>query len=164
MERARAEGLSLVGPGGLLPGTNQVVETALEVRDGRALDYQPHDPASRGSENSRNGHSEKTLLTDIGPVRVAVPRDRAGSFQPQLVATSQRGLSGFNEAIISRSPKDSRPTRYKRICWNSTALTLSHELISKVTDAAAGDMASGRTGRWSVCIRCSPSMRWWSNS
>src|SRR5215472_17707231 len=78
--RARSEGVQLTGPGGLLTGiTQMVLETALETELSDHLGYDKGDPAGRGSPNMRNGHSAKTVHTDAGPVRIAVPRDRAGS-------------------------------------------------------------------------------------
>jgi putative transposase len=81
MERAKAEGVSLVGPGGLLSGlTKTVLETALEAELSEDLGYEPHDPAGRNSGNSRNGTRSKTVLTEVGPVEIDVPRDRNGTF------------------------------------------------------------------------------------
>jgi putative transposase len=74
-ERARAEGLSLTGPGGLLGRLTKVVlEGALEGELDAHLGYGKHDPAGRDGGNSRNGHRDKTVLTDVGPVEIAVPR------------------------------------------------------------------------------------------
>jgi len=75
MDRARAEGVSLVGPGGLLSGlTESVLETALEAEMTEHVGYEPHDRAGRHSGNSRNGTRAKTVVTDIGPVEVDVAR------------------------------------------------------------------------------------------
>src|SRR5690242_19140001 len=69
MERARAEGVKLVGPGGLLAElTKTVIETALETEMTDHVGYEAHDPAGHHSGNSRNGTRTKTVLTDIGPV------------------------------------------------------------------------------------------------
>ena len=79
-ERARAEGLSLAGPGGLLGRLTKVVlESALEGEMDAHLGYAKHDPAGNGSGNSRNGKRVKTVLTDVGPVQIEVPRDRDAS-------------------------------------------------------------------------------------
>ena len=70
VEQARAEGVELVGPGGLLTGlTKTVLETALEAELAEHLGYDKHDPAGRNGENSRNGTRSKTVLTEVGPVR-----------------------------------------------------------------------------------------------
>jgi transposase-like protein len=79
--RARQRGLQLVGEGGLLAQlTKQIVESALEGEMDDHLGYAKHDPVGRNGGNSRNGARSKTLITEAGPVQVAVPRDRDGSF------------------------------------------------------------------------------------
>jgi len=98
MARAEAEGVSLVGPGGLLAGlTKTVLETALEAEMTEHLGYEPHDPAGHHSGNSRNGTRSKTVLTDIGPVELDVPRDRAGEFEPVIVPKRKRRLGGVDD-------------------------------------------------------------------
>ena len=79
VDRARSEGVNLVGPGGLLGGlTKQVLESALEAEMSEHLGYDANDPVGRNGENSRNGVRTKTVVTDIGPVSIDVPRDRDG--------------------------------------------------------------------------------------
>ena len=79
--KAQAEGVELLGPDGLLSRvTKAVLERALAEEMTAHLGYEKHDPAGRGSGNSRNGMTAKTLLTDVGAVGLAVPRDRNGSF------------------------------------------------------------------------------------
>ncbi len=100
LERARTEGVSLVGPGGLLSGvTKTVLETALDAEMSEHLGYEPHERV--GADNNRNGYRAKTVLTDVGPVEVSVPRDRAGSFEPKLVRKRQRRLTGVDDLVIS---------------------------------------------------------------
>ena len=64
-----------------------------------------HDPARRDGGNSRNGTRTKQLLTDVGPVEGAIPRDRDGSFEPQIVGKRQRRLSEIDGLVISLSAK-----------------------------------------------------------
>jgi|SRR4051794_32028942 len=86
VDQARAEGVDLVGPGGLLTGlTKQVLETALEAELAEHLGYDKHDPAGRNRGNSRNGTRSKTVVTAVGPVEIDVPRDRDGTFEPVIV-------------------------------------------------------------------------------
>ena len=86
VDRARSEGLELEGPGGLLAGlTKTVLETALEVEMAEHLGYGKHEAAGRNGENSRNGTRAKTVLTEIGPVTIDVPRDRDGTFTAAIV-------------------------------------------------------------------------------
>lgn len=111
VESARSEGVELVGPDGVLTGlTKQVLETALEAEMSEHLGYEPHDPAGHHSGNSRNGTRSKTVHTEIGPVQIDVPRDRDGSFEPQLVKKRQRRLSGVDEncAVADRARSDDR--------------------------------------------------------
>src|SRR5467141_111000 len=76
-----------------------LIERALGAELTEHLGYEKGDPAGRGSGNSRNGSSSKTLLTDDGTVEIAVPRDRAGSFEPQLIGKGQTHFDGFDEKI-----------------------------------------------------------------
>ena len=64
--------------------TKALLERALAEEMTGHLGYDKHDPAGRGSGNSRNGSTPKTMLTDVGAVDLAVPRDRNGSFEPQI--------------------------------------------------------------------------------
>lgn len=83
VDRARASGLQLTGEGGLLRQlTKRVLESALESAIADRLGYEKHDRSGTGSGNSRNGVRSKTVVTDVGPVEIAVPRDRDGSFEP----------------------------------------------------------------------------------
>ncbi len=85
VEQARAEGVELIGPGGLLTGlTKSVLETALETEMSEHLGYDKHDPMGRNGSNSRNGTRTKTVFTEIGPVQIEVPPDRDGSFEPAM--------------------------------------------------------------------------------
>ena len=106
VERARSEGVELVGPGGLLTGlTKTVLETALEAELDDHLGYPKHAASGRDKGNSRNGSRSKTLLTEVGEVEIAVPRDRDGSFEPRIVKKRQRRLAGVDELVISLAAK-----------------------------------------------------------
>jgi len=81
--RAQTDGVELLGPDGLLSQvTKAVLERALAEEISEHLGYEKHDPAGRGSGNSRNGVTGKRLLTEIGGIDLEVPRDRSGSFSP----------------------------------------------------------------------------------
>ena len=105
VRRARERGLSLTGPDGLLKQlTKTVIETALNEEMTGHLGYAKHDPAGQGagSANVRNGTRPKTVLTDgTGHVELDVPRDRAGTFEPQIVRKRQRRLTGVDEIVLS---------------------------------------------------------------
>ena len=93
--RAREGGLALTGEGGLLAQlTKRLVESALEGEITDHLGYDRHDAAGRDGGNSRNGHRSKTVLSEVGPVEIDVPRDRDGSFEPKIVASASDGCPG----------------------------------------------------------------------
>ena len=95
LAQAKAQGMSLAGPGGLLSGlTKQVLETALEAELTEHLGHE-HGAAPLGT-NMRNGTRSKTVLTEIGPVEIEVPRDRDGSFMPVIVPKRKRRLDGID--------------------------------------------------------------------
>ena len=98
-ERARSgEPVTLTGPGGLLTGViGQVLQAGLAAELGAHLE----DPGGDAGGNRRNGSSVKTLNTEVGPVRLAVPRDRDGSFVPALVPKQATRSDGLNAVIIS---------------------------------------------------------------
>ena len=111
MEQARAEGVELVGPGGLLTGlTKTVLETALEAELSEHLGYEKHDPAGRNGGNSRNGTRTKTVLTEVGPVEIEVPRDRDGTFEPVIVqeAAAAPGRHRPDRVVADRPGPDHR--------------------------------------------------------
>src|SRR3954454_23133116 len=95
VRRARGQGVALTGPGGLLKAlTKTVLEAALDEEMAEHLGYDKHAPEGRNLGNSRNGTRAKTVLTDsCGEVEIEVPRDRDGSFDPQLVKKRQRRLA-----------------------------------------------------------------------
>src|SRR5512133_1370834 len=104
--RARDGGLQLTGEGGLLAQlTKRLVESALQGEITDHLGYDRHEVAGRDGGNARNGHRAKTVLTEVGPVEIDVPRDRDGSFEPKIVAKRKRRLSGIDELVISLSAK-----------------------------------------------------------
>jgi transposase-like protein len=105
-DQARGQGLELTGEGGLLQQLTKVfLESALEGEMDAHLGYAKHDAAGDNSGNSRNGRRAKTVITEVGPVQIAVPRDRDASFDPQLVKKRQRRLSGVDEMVLSLSAR-----------------------------------------------------------
>jgi putative transposase len=95
LAQAKEQGVELVGPNGLLNQlTKNVLETALDAEMAEDLGYDKHDPAGRGSGNSRNGSRAKTVFTEIGPVEIEVPRDTNSTFDPVIVRKRQRRLTG----------------------------------------------------------------------
>ena len=109
LELAGDRGLSLTGPDGLLKQfTKNVLETALNEEMTEHLGYEKHDPPGTGAANIRNGTRSKTVLTDTtGPVELDVPRDRAATFEPQIVKKRQRRLTDVERSSCADLPTNS---------------------------------------------------------
>ncbi|WUV77532.1 transposase [Streptomyces sp. NBC_01477] len=104
VDRARSEGVQLTGGGGFLRQlAKRVLESALEGEITGRLGYGEHDAAGRNTGDSRNGTRSKTVLTDVGPVGVKVPRDVEGSFEPQIVRKRQPRLADVDGMVLSLS-------------------------------------------------------------
>jgi len=141
-ERARAGGLKLTGQGGLLGQlTRMVLEGALEGEMDDHLGYGKHDPAGRDGGNSRNGHRDKTVLTDIGKVGISVPRDRDASFEPKIVAKRQRRLAGVEEMVISLSAKGLTHGEISAHLAEVYGAEVSKQTITTITDRVMEGMA-----------------------
>lgn len=95
-----------------------------------------------GRSNHRNGSSAKTVLTDEGAVRLEVPRDRAGSFEPQLVPKHARRFAGFDDKIISLYARGMTVREIQGHLAQMYAVEVSPELISKVTDAVLAEVTA----------------------
>src|SRR3954451_19893834 len=142
VDRARSEGLQLTGAGGLLQQlTKRVLESALEGEITDHLGYDKHDPAGKNSGNSRNGTRSKTVLTDVGPVEVKVPRDVAGSFEPQIVRKRQRRLTGVDEMLLSLSAKGLTHGEISTHLAEVYGANVSKQTISTITDKVIDGMA-----------------------
>ena len=140
--KAQTEGVELLGPEGLLSQvTKAVLERALAEEMTGHLGYDKHDPAGRGSGNNRNGTTGKTVLTDIGAVDLAVPRDRNGSFEPQIVRKGQTRLDGFNERIIALYARGMTTRDIRAHLREMYGVDVSPDLISRVTDAVVEELA-----------------------
>ncbi|WFB88428.1 MULTISPECIES: IS256 family transposase [Streptomyces] len=140
--RAQAEGLQLTGEGGLLQQlTKRLLESALEGEITDHLGYDKHDPAGKNGGNSRNGTRAKTVLTDVGPVEVAVPRDREGSFEPKIVRKRQKRLSGVDEMVISLSAKGLTTGEVQAHLTEVYGAEVSRQTISTITDKVMDGMA-----------------------
>jgi putative transposase len=139
LERSRdgAGGLRLTGAGSMLGElVKAVLERALEAELSAHLGYGKHDPAGHGSGNSRNGKIGKTVQTGVGPVRLAVPRDRAGSFEPVLVPKRAGRVSGgLDDMIISLYAHGMSVRDIQHHLRQIYDTELSHEAISNITDA-----------------------------
>ncbi|MEW2122078.1 IS256 family transposase [Streptomyces sp. NPDC005474] len=142
VDRARSEGMQLTGAGGLLQQlTKRVLESALEGEITDHLGYDKHDPAGKNSGNSRNGTRAKTVLTDVGPVEVKVPRDVEGSFEPQIVRKRQRRLTGVDEMVLSLSAKGLTHGEISAHLAEIYGAEVSKQTISTITDQVMEGMA-----------------------
>jgi putative transposase len=146
MDRARTEGVSLVGPDGLLGQiTRTVLQSALDAELTEHLGYEKGDRSGPVGANHRNGSSGKTVQTEIGPVRIEVPRDREGSFEPRIVPKHARRIAGFDEAIISLYARGLTTGEIQGHLADIYQVEVSKELISSITDKVIEEMASWRS-------------------
>ncbi|CAG7633698.1 IS256 family transposase ISArsp4 [Rhodococcus opacus] len=146
LAQARAEGVELVGPNGLLNQlTANVLEIALEAEMDEHLGYEKHQFTGRNGGNSRNGRRSKTVLTEIGPVEIQVPRDTDASFDPQIVKKRQRRLTGVDEIVLSLSAKGLTTGEIAAHFDDVYGASVSRETISKITDKVIAEMTD-----WSV--------------
>jgi transposase-like protein len=142
VEQARADGVELIGPGGLLTGlTSKVINTALEAEMAEHVGYDKHDPAGRNGENSRNGKRTKTVLTELGPVPVDVPRDRDGSFEPRIVRKRQRRLDRIDEIVLSLTARGLTTGEVSAHFADIYGAPVSKDTISRITDLVLEEMA-----------------------
>lgn len=143
VERARDEGVDLVGPDGLLTGlTKKVLEAGLEAEMTEHLGYDKHEPAGRErGSNSRNGTRSKTVLTDVGPVEIETPRDRDSTFEPQLVKKRQRRLAGVDEMVISLTAKGLTTGEVSAHMAEVYGADVSKDTISRITDKILAEMS-----------------------
>ena len=144
--QAGGQGITLTGDGGLLPElVKAVLERGLAVELDDHLGYVKGDPAGRGSPNSRNGFTPKTLGTEVGPVPLEVPRDRLGSFDPRLVPKGARRLDGLDEMIVSLYAGGMTIRDIQHHLASTIGTDLSPETISNITDAVLDEVLAWQT-------------------
>src|SRR5712672_1362505 len=131
----------LLGEEGLFKQLKKkLLERALGAELTEHLGYEKGDPAGRGGGNSRNGYSSKTVIGDDGAIEIAVPRDRNGSFEPQIVAKGQTRLDGFDDRIISLYARGMTVREIQGHLRELYAVEVSPDLISRVTDAVLDEV------------------------
>ncbi len=137
----------ITGPGGLLTQlAGRVIETALGAELTDHLGYASGQATPGGAGNVRNGSSPKTVQTEVGPVGIRTPRDRAGTFDPKLVAKRQTRLAGLDDKILDlyaggmsvRDIEDHLASLYG-------TTQIKRDTISRVTDAVLADVEAWRT-------------------
>jgi putative transposase len=136
MSQVDAGELALTGDGGFLPEMiKAVLERGLAAEQTAHLGYEKGDPAGRGTPNSRNGTTPKTVATEVGDVGLDVPRDRAGTFEPRLVPNGSRRTGGLDEMIISLYAGGMTVRDIAHHLQRTIGAELSHDTISKITDS-----------------------------
>jgi len=141
MAQVDAGGLELLGPDGVLAElTKRLLERGLAEELTDHLGYEPGDPAGHRSGNNRNGTTPKTVLTEIGAVDLDIPRDRNGTFDPQLVPKHARRLAGFNENIVHLYSRGLTTRDIRRELARMYGVEVSPALISKVTDGILDEL------------------------
>jgi transposase-like protein len=136
----------IAGPGGLLGQlTKRLVERAMEVELTDHLGYEPHQEPTGGTGNTRNGSMSKTLLTESGPVGIDTPRDRAGTFEPQIVRKRQRRFEGFDDKILALYSRGLSTRDIEAHLQEIYGVKVGRDLISKVTDAVMDDARAWQT-------------------
>jgi putative transposase len=132
---------SIAGENGLLKQlTKAILERALAAELTSHLGYEKHGAEGRGSGNSRNGTSSKRLKGDFGTIEIEVPRDRASSFEPQLVAKGQTRWTGFDDKILSLYARGMTTREIQGHLEEMYQVEVSPALISTVTDAVLDEV------------------------
>ncbi|MGH4016771.1 MAG: transposase [Pseudonocardiaceae bacterium] len=154
LKEAKAAGTPLDGVEGLLNQmTKAVLERALQAEMTDYLGYEAGDPAGRGSGNSRNGKTTKTVATTSGPVEIDVPRDRNGSFEPWIVPKRARRIGSIEDMILSLYSRGMTTPDIEAHLREVYGIAASRELISNVTEVVTDEIELWRSLRWMRCTR-----------
>jgi putative transposase len=136
----------ITGPGGLVSQlAGRVIETALGAELTEHLGYPPGQAPPGGAGNHRNGSTAKTVQTDLGPVHVKTPRDRQGTFEPQLVGKRQTRLAGLDEKILALYAGGMTVRDIAGHLQDLYGISVGRDTISRVTDAVLEDVEAWRT-------------------
>ena len=131
----------ILGAHGLLKQlTKRVIERALEAELTTHLGYAPHARNGNGAANSRNGKGKKTVQTETAQFAIAVPRDRDGSFEPQLVPKRQRRLAGFDDQVLALYARGLSTREIQAHLEDLYEVEVSPTLISNITDAVLDEV------------------------
>ena len=130
----------IAGPDGLLGQlTRRLLNRALEAELTEHLGYEPDQAPPGGVGNARNGKPSKTILTDQGPLRIRSPRDRKGTFEPQIVKKRQTRWVGFDDRVISLYARGLTVREIQGHLAEIYGTEVSPDLISKITDTVLAD-------------------------
>ena len=119
-----------------------VIERAMSAEMTEHLGYGPGQAKPDGQRNHRNGASPKTVLTDDGPVRIEVPRDRDGSFEPQIIGKHERRFTGFDQKIVAMYARGMTVREIQGYLQEMYGTEVSPEFISKVTDEVMAEVVA----------------------
>ena len=131
----------LIGEHGLLKDlTKRLVERAMNSELTHHLGYNKYSPEGKKTGNSRNGNGRKTLKTDHGDLTISTPRDREGSFEPEIVRKGQRRFTGFDDKIISMYARGMTTREIQGHLEEIYGVEVSPDLISDVTDSVISEV------------------------
>src|SRR6266550_726736 len=133
------------GPGSARQAINEMLDAGLLDALMDRVDAGELTPAGRGSPNSRNGSTPKTLATEVGDIALDTPRDRAGSFEPRLVPKGVRRAGGLDEVIISLYAGGMTVRDIQHHLARTLGVELSHDTISTITDAVLEEVKAWQT-------------------
>ncbi|HXG88777.1 MAG TPA: IS256 family transposase, partial [Vicinamibacterales bacterium] len=122
-----------------------LIERALGAEMSHHLGYAPGGRTPDDRANHRNGSSGKTVVTDDGPLAIAVPRDRAGTFEPQLIPKHARRFTGFDDKIVALYARGLSVREIQAFLAEMYAVEVSPDLISTVTDAVLSEVTAWQT-------------------
>lgn len=143
----------ITGESGLLKQlTKRIVEKAMNVEMKDHLGYEINNPDGNNSGNSRNGTSKKTILTEIGDIGIAIPRDRNGEYEPKIIKKHQRRFEGFDDKIISMYARGMTTRDIQGHLKDIYGVEVSPDLISNVTDEVLKDVCKSQ-GMAEQCSR-----------
>lgn len=119
-----------------------LIERALGAELSHHLGYESGAPKPDTASNHRNGKSGKTVLTDDGPLHIAVPRDRDGSFEPLLIPKHERRFTGFDDKIVAMYARGMTVREVRGFLAEQYGVDVSPEFISSVTDAVMAEVTA----------------------
>jgi len=123
-----------------------MINRSLEAEMQAHLGYERHDPAADGAGgNRRNGKSRKVVQSAVGELTIDTPRDREGTFEPQLVKKRQVRLAGMEEKILALYAKGMTTRDIESALVDLYGVTISHALIAQVTDAVLDEARAWQT-------------------
>ncbi len=119
-----------------------IIERALGAELSHHLGYVPGGTKPEDTTNHRNGSSGKTVLTDDGPLALAVPRDRDGSFEPRLIGKHERRFTGFDDKVVALYARGLTVREIQAFLGEMYGVEVSPDLISTVTDAVVAEVTA----------------------